>query len=220
MVSWTRSAWFHVRWWIWLIRLLAAIFLTIVVIFVITCVQVWYTGTTDDRRPSDVVVVLGASQYNGRPSAVFAARLDHALALYQAGVAPRVVTVGGRLPGDRFTEAQAGAHYLSDRGIPGEDLVVVGEGSDTLASLTAVAGVMDLHDWKRTVLVTDPWHTLRARAMARDLGLDAVTSPVTAGPSVRGVGTKVRYVAREAFAYRFYQLFHHASPPGAKQPAL
>ncbi len=189
-------------------------------VFVVTCLQVGYTGTTDDRRPSDVIVVLGASQYDGRPSAVFAARLDHALALYQEGVAPRVVTVGSGLPGDRFTEAQAGARYLGGRGIPSEDLIVVGEGSDTLSSLTAVAGVMDTRGWQRPVLVTDPWHTLRARTIARDLGLDAVTSPVTAGPSVRGVGTKARYIAREALAYRFYQLFHRASPPATTRPAL
>jgi uncharacterized SAM-binding protein YcdF (DUF218 family) len=189
-------------------------------VFVVTCAQVWYTGTTDDRRASDAIVVLGASQYDGRPSAVFAARLDHALRLYEAKGAPHVVTVGGGMPGDRFTEAQAGARYLAERGVPAGALLAVGEGRDTLASLSAASAAMDARRWRRAVIVTDPWHTLRARTMARDLGLDAVTSPVTAGPSVRGAGTKAHYVARETLAYRFYRIFHRASPPAADTPAL
>jgi uncharacterized SAM-binding protein YcdF (DUF218 family) len=197
-----------------------ALVIAAVAIFAITCVQIWYVGTTDDRRASDAIVVLGASQYNGRPSAVFAARLDHAHALYQAGVASHIVTVGSGIPGDRFTEAHAGARYLESRGVPRDALTVVEEGTDTLSSLTAATPVLNAHGWGRIVLVTDPWHTLRTRTIARDLGLGAVSSPVRSGPSVRGVHTKARYIAREAVAYRYYQIFHRASPPAAYTPAL
>lgn len=203
--------------------MLRATIASLVVVFVssvITVGQVWYTGKTDDQRPSDVIVVLGASQYDGRPSAVFAARLDHALDLYEAGVASKVVTVGGSLAGDTYTEAAAGASYLRNRGVPDSDLVVVPEGHDTLASLAATARVMDSRGWRSAVLVTDPWHTLRSRTMARDLGIGAVTSPVRDGPSVRGVVTQLRYVVREAVGYRYYQMFRRPSPPGTNAPAL
>jgi uncharacterized SAM-binding protein YcdF (DUF218 family) len=202
------------------LRVTVAVLLLVIGGSVYTLAQVWYTGTTDDRRKSDVIVVLGASQYDGRPSAVFAARLDHALELYQAGVAPRVVTVGGALSGDNFTEAGVGASYLRDRGVPDSDLVVVAKGHDTLASLAAAASVMDSQGWRSAVLVTDPWHGLRSRTMARDLGIDAVISPVRDGPSVHGTVTQLRYVAREAAALRFYQLFHRPSPRGTNAPAL
>jgi uncharacterized SAM-binding protein YcdF (DUF218 family) len=205
---------------VWLLRVVVGLVLLVVVGSVVTLGQVWYTGKTDDQRRADVLVVLGASQYDGRPSAVFAARLDHAVELYRAGVAPRVLTVGSGLPGDTYTEAGAGASYLRNHGIPDSDLVVVPEGHDTLASLAAAAQVMDSEGWRSAVLVTDPWHTLRSRTMARDLGIDAVTSPVTEGPSVRGTFTQTRYVVREAIGYRFYQMFHRPSPPGTQAPAL
>ena len=203
-----------------MLRVTVAVLLLVIGGAVFTLGQVWYTGKTDDPRRSDVIIVLGASQYNGQPSAVFAARLDHALELYRVGVAPRVVTVGGALSGDTFTEAGAGVTYLRDRDVPDSDLVAVGEGHDTLASLAAVARVMDSQGWRSAVLVTDPWHSLRSRTMARDLGIDAVISPVTVGPSVRGIFTQLRYVAREAAALRFYQMFHRPSPPGTEAPAL
>jgi uncharacterized SAM-binding protein YcdF (DUF218 family) len=186
----------------------------------ITVGQVWWVGRHDQRPRSDALIVLGASQYNGRPSAVFAARLDHALDLYRAGVAPRVITVGGKLSGDRYTEAEAGANYLARQGVPRSALVVVPAGADTLESVSAAAAVMNGRSWHSAVLVTDPWHSLRSRTIARDLGLAATTSPVRAGPSVHGAGTQARYILREAVGYRFYQLFHRPSPQRARTPAV
>ncbi len=182
--------------------------------------QVWTVGISDDQRRSDVLVVLGASQYDGRPSAVFAARLDHAFDLYRQGVAPLVVTVGGAQVGDAYTEGQAGANYLASRGVPVTALMPVGEGRDTLGSLRAVAVAMAKHQWRSAVIVTDPWHSLRSRTIARDLDIDAVTSPVRTGPSTRGFGTQLRYIAREGVAYRFYQLFHRTTPAGVAPPAV
>jgi len=209
-----------VPWWRWGIRVVLTAFLGLVVAIVVTFGQVWWVGREDHRPHSDVLVVLGASQYDGRPSAIFAARLDHAAQLYRAGVAREVITVGGSQPGDRFTEGEAGAAYLRRQGIPADRVMVVPQGSDTLGSLTAVAGVMDSRDWRTAVVVTDPWHSLRSRAMARDLGLDATTSPVTTGPAVRGIGTQVHYIVREGIGYRWYQLFHRASPPSARTGAI
>ena len=186
----------------------------VVVVVVGTAAMVWHTGRTDDRRHSDAIVVMGAAQYDGKPSEILAARLDHALMLWRDHVAPRIVTIGGNRPGDRFTEASAGARYLEQHGVPSEDLIQVPTGSDTLLSLRATAIEMRKQGWKSAVLVTDPWHSLRSRTMARDLSIDAVTSPVHTGPAVRGRTTELRYIARETAAYLYYRLFHRASAPG------
>lgn len=198
----------------WLLRGVAAVVALVLVLIVGTAAMVWHTGRTNDQRRSDVILVMGAAQYDGEPSEIFAARLDHAATLWRAGVAPRIVTIGGNRPGDRFTEASAGARYLERHGVPAEDLVQVATGSDSLLSLRATAVELRRHGWKTAVLVTDPWHSLRSRQMARDLSIDAVTSPVHSGPAVRGRTTEIRYITRETAAYLFYRFFHRASKPG------
>ncbi len=110
---------------------MVAVVAAIAVLTVVTFCQVWWVGREDHRPTSDTLVVLGASQYNGRPSAVFAARLDHALELYRQGVAPNVITIGGKQPGDRYTEAEAGAAYLRRRGIPADRVIVIPGGART-----------------------------------------------------------------------------------------
>lgn len=201
-------------WLRWVLRILAGALALVVLVVAGTAFEVWSVARSDSRPHADAIVVLGASQYDGRPSAVFAARLDHAAQLYRRGVAPRIVTVGGNQLGDRFTEGQAGANYLARRGVPRQALAPVGEGSDTLLSLRAAAVVFQRRGWHSAVIVTDPWHSLRARQMARDLDIKAVTSPVRTGPAVRGRSTELRYILRETGAYLFYRLFHRASPPG------
>jgi uncharacterized SAM-binding protein YcdF (DUF218 family) len=215
-----RWRWFRVRWWRWVLRLVAAAMTFVVLVLALTAFEVWHVGRQDSRPRSDVIVVLGASQYNGRPSEVFEARLSHARDLYEAGIAPRVVTVGGSQPGDAFTEAAAGANWLASHGVARSALLPVGEGNDTLVSLRAAAVAMNRHGWHTAVIVTDPWHSLRSRQMARDLHITAYTSPVHTGPAVRGRGTEVRYIARETLGYLFYRLFHRASPPGAAPSAV
>lgn len=173
-----------------------------------TLVRVWQVARADDRAPADMIVVLGAAQYDGRPSEVLEARLDQALELYQEGVAPVVVTVGGRLPGDNFTEAEAGAQYLSANGVPADAVLPVGEGDDTLGSIQAVAAVAAERGWDTAVIVSDPWHSQRARVMARDSGLDAWTSPTRSGPMVWTRETQARSIFRESAALLYYQLTH------------
>jgi uncharacterized SAM-binding protein YcdF (DUF218 family) len=215
-----RLAWLRVSIWTWLARLVAAAVTVVVVTVAVTAFAVWWVARQDSHPRSDVLIVLGASQYNGRPSEVFAARLDHARDLYRDGVAPRVITVGGSRPGDAYTEAEAGANYLAARGVPRSALVVVGQGDDTLMSLRAAATVMNAHGWRGAVLVTDPWHSLRSRQMASDLHIAAHTSPERTGPVMHGRTTEIRYIGRETAAYLFYRLFHRASPPGAAPPAI
>ena len=197
----------------WVGRLVAAAVVGVLLVVVGTAATIWWTARQDDRPRSDAIVVLGASQFDGRPSSVFEARLEHAKRLYDAGVAARVVTVGGGAPGDRTTEAASGARYLEQRGVPA---VAVPEGRDTLQSLRAVDRLFDDRGWRTAVIVTDPWHALRSRAMARDIGLDAETSPTRAGPSVRTRGTQARYIARETAAYLYYRLLGRSSEGGPR----
>lgn len=160
----------------------------------------------DDRGRVDAIVVLGAAQYNGRPSPVLQARLDHAQQLYEAGVAPRIVTIGGNKVGDRTTEGAAGAAYLAEQlGIaaPDDVLTAVPTGNDTLTSLRAAAKVLDSRGWTRVVLVTDPAHAYRAQRIAEDLGLTAGVSSVTEGPAVEAA-VQWRYHVRETAGLLYY----------------
>jgi uncharacterized SAM-binding protein YcdF (DUF218 family) len=176
-----------------------------------TAARVWWVARGDARPNADAILVLGASQYDGRPSPDLRARLEHALALYRDGVAPRIVTVGGKQPGDRFTEAVAGRRWLIAHKVAATSVFAVPDGRDTLQSIDAVAAVIHRYRWRSTVIVTDPWHALRSRSMARAAGLDACTSPVRDGPSVASRSTEARYVARETAAYLYWWFFRRSS---------
>ena len=176
-----------------------------------TAFRVWQVGRVDNRDHADAIVVLGAAQYNGEPSAVLKARLAHAKKLYDAGVADMIVTSGGGMPGDNYTEAESGAMWLSAHGVPARDTVAVSHGRDTLGTLRAVSEAVTERGWSSAVLVSDPWHSLRSRVMARDLGLDAWVSPTHSGPMVRTRETEIRYIIRETGALLYYRMLRTSS---------
>lgn len=153
--------------------------------FSATFVQVWWVGRSDGARPTEAIVVMGAAQYDGRPSPQLAARLDHAAELYAEGVAPVVVVTGGKQPGDRFTEAEASAAYLEDAGVPATSLLQETTGQTSYESLDNVASLLTARGVDDVVLVSDPFHSLRIRLIAEELGLRAATSPTRTSP-VRG----------------------------------
>jgi uncharacterized SAM-binding protein YcdF (DUF218 family) len=194
-------------WWRWVLWVVLAIVAFVVIYVGYVAVDIWWVAREDHHPPSDAIVVLGASQYNGTPSPVFAARLDHAKALYDEHVAPYIVTVGGKQPGDAYTEAASGANYLHAHGVPRSALISVQTGRDTLRSLRAVHDVFGARGWHTAVLVTDPWHELRSRTMAEDLGMTAYTSPERSGPAVASRSVEGRYIARETEAFIYYQIF-------------
>lgn len=167
--------------------------------------RVWQVARIDDRTHADVVVVLGAAQYDGKPSKILEARLNHARNLYERGVAAHIVTGGGRRAGDIYTEAEAGARWLTAHGVPREQVIAVNEGTDTLGTLRAVAGQVKDRGWRSAVIVSDPWHSLRARTMATDVGLEAWTSPTHTGPIVQTRQTQLRYILRETGALLYYK---------------
>jgi uncharacterized SAM-binding protein YcdF (DUF218 family) len=186
-------------------RLVLALVLAAVLLVAATAGAIWWTARHDSRPTSDAIVVLGSAQYDGVPSSIFEARLEHALRLWNDGVAPVIVTVGGKADGDRFTEAEAGAKYLSEAGVPDDALLPVPEGVDTLESMRSVSAVFDEQGWSTAVLVTDPWHAMRTERMAEDAGIEAATSPTRQGPSVYSRATQVRYILRETAAYLLYR---------------
>jgi uncharacterized SAM-binding protein YcdF (DUF218 family) len=190
----------------WPVRLVVGAVLIATFLICGTAFRVWYVARADDRRPVDAVVVLGAAQYDGEPSSVFAARLRHAEALYEDGLAPRIITVGGSRAGDAYTEAEAGRRYLIGRGVPADAVIAVGEGNDTLGSLRAVDARAQQDGWDSALVVSDPWHSLRARTMARDSGLQAWTSPTRSGPVVQTRETQARYIVRETAALLYYTI--------------
>jgi uncharacterized SAM-binding protein YcdF (DUF218 family) len=186
-------------------RVLGAALLACFLVIASTALAIWWTARQDSRPASDAIVVLGTAQYNGVPSSIFEARLEHAIALYEDGVAPVIVTVGGKADGDQFTEAEAGRAYLADSGIPEDALLAVEEGVDTLESMRVVAAAFEERGWSTAVLVSDPWHAMRAERMAEDAGMEAESSPTRQGPAVQTRATQFRYILRETAAYLLYR---------------
>ena len=168
----------------------AGVLLLVVVLgyYLVSLYQVWATGRGDQARPVDAIVVMGAAQYDGEPSPQLAARLDHVVELWPQGIAPLVVVTGGNQPGDRFTEAEASARYLVGRGVPQDAIVLENEGGNSYESLEGVARLLADRGLSDVLIVTDPYHSLRSRLIAQELGLTAYVSPtpssvVTGGES-------------------------------------
>ncbi|MEO6318235.1 MAG: YdcF family protein [Acidimicrobiales bacterium] len=163
----------------------------------ITFVQVYRASRHDGAGQADAVVVLGAAQYDGRPSPVLQARLDRALEIYEAGLSERIVLTGGRQEGDRFTEAAAGYNYLRERGVPDEHLLREVDGASTFESLAASARFLRDRGLTAVVLVTSDYHAYRVEAVAEEVGLDATVSPIS---SQLGRGGELRQIGRETLA--------------------
>lgn len=166
------------------VRLMAMVLVIAAAYLVVTFVQVWQASGRDEARPADAIVVLGAAQYDGEPSPVLARRLDHAADLYAGGIAPVIVVTGGNQPGDRFTEATAGANYLIRLGVPDAAIRREVQGESSWESLAAAARFLRADDTTSVVLVSDPYHAMRIDGIAHELGLDAVVSPADTGTSV------------------------------------
>jgi uncharacterized SAM-binding protein YcdF (DUF218 family) len=168
--------------------------------------RIWQQGGRDEQRPADAIVVLGAAQYDGRPSPVFKARLDHAVGLWHQGLARAFVVTGGKLPGDRTTEAAVARQYAVAHGVP--DSAIFGEdrAHNTLASLTSVAGELRSRDMDSAIFVSDPTHMLRVLRIADDLGIEAFGSPTTTSPVQQDPIRRVEATVHELGALAVYFL--------------
>ena len=155
-------------------------------------------GERDEARPADAIVVLGAAQYVGRPSPVFKARLDHAIALYRQGLAPMLVLTGGMGSGDTTSEAAVARSYARRAGVPDSALLAEERGRTSTESLVAVAQLLHAHDKDRVILVSDPFHVLRLRVLAGRIGLTAYTSPTRTSPISASREERWSYVMSES----------------------
>jgi uncharacterized SAM-binding protein YcdF (DUF218 family) len=180
-------------------RALILVVLAGAIVYTVSLVMVLVASQQDQRERVDAIVVLGAAQYNGRPSPVLRARLDHALELYGEGLAPRLIVTGGVGRGDTTSEAAVGRRYLVTHGVPDSVIVAQDEGRTTRASMNAVRNWLHGRRLRRVLLVSDPFHMCRLRLEARRTALEAYTSPTESSPISHNPVLELRYLLAEGF---------------------
>lgn len=181
----------------WLLGALAAL----LALWAASLGLVLYAGATPVLREADAVLVLGAAQYNGRPSPVFKARLDHGIALYRQGYAKHVILTGGVGAGDTLSEGEVARRYAIDQGVPERALLVEREGVTSAESMAGAARLMREHDLRSALVVSDSYHMLRLQLLARRVGIEAYRAPAPAAPIDRSVAERRRYVLRESILF-------------------
>ena len=165
-----------------LIRLAAVTAVGLVCVVVYGVFRIWQQGLQDETRPAGAVVVLGAAQYNGRPSPIFESRLKHAVDLFQTGNYRFLMVTGGKQPGDKTTEAAVARQYAIAHGVPADRILGEDQGRNTLESMDAVRTTLAAQSIDDAVFVSDRSHMLRVLRMAADLGIQAYGSPATDSP--------------------------------------
>ena len=161
----------------------------------------------DQVAPADAIAVLGAAEWDGRPSPVFRARLNHALALYRQGVAPLIITVGGS-GGDQYNEGDVGRKYLVSMGVPRQDIIAAAHGHDTEESVRRIAAIVRARRLRRLVMVSDPTHMFRLHAICVADGLHVLTSPRTVPADVEK-SVEFRRITHEMLSYTLWRMHLH-----------
>ena len=179
-------------------RLLGGALITVIVAWLVSAASVLLWGARDRARASDAIVVLGAAQYVGRPSPVLRARLDHALDLWQRGLAPRLIFTGGTGIGDTTSEAAVSRNYALKHGVPDTAILMEDKGRTTQESLAAVSAIMHARQMRTAILVSDPFHMLRLRILSTQYGVDAYTSPTKTSPISANKAQAFAYVLSES----------------------
>jgi uncharacterized SAM-binding protein YcdF (DUF218 family) len=182
----------------------------------VTTFRIWQQGDRDESRAADAIVVLGAAQYAGRPSPVFAARLEHAVALWRQGVAPSLIVTGGRIPGDTTTEAAVARQYAIDHGVPESAILGEDQARNTLGSMRSVAALMRDRGLRSAVFVSDPTHMLRVLRIASDLGIDGYGSPTPTSPVQADLSARVQATIHELGALAIYFVTGGEADPAAQ----
>lgn len=167
------------------IKVVGAVVALVVLYVAITFAQVWWASRQSDDSPASAIVVMGAAQWNGQPSPVLRGRLDHAADLYARGVAPEIIVAGGKQVGDVKTQGLVGFEYLRSKGVPETAVLIEVDGRDSYEELAAARNILDERKLGRdVVIVTDPYHSYRAAAIASEVGLKPHVSPTGAGSSM------------------------------------
>lgn len=166
----------------------------------------WY-ASHDEAAPADAICVFGAAEYDGRPSPVFRARLDHAVELYRQGIAPIIIPIGGP-GGDQYSEGAVGQSYLESRGVPEQDIIAETHSTDTEQSARRVAVIARANGFRRLVIVSDGTHLFRIHAICAADGLNVLTSPRPEG-AVADTSLKVQRFAHEIVSYTLWRMHLH-----------
>jgi len=179
-------------------RLVILGMVTVFALWVISASAVLIWSARDEARPAQAIVVLGAAQYAGRPSPVLRARLDHALGLWKRDLASLLILTGGTGTGDTTSEAAVGRTYAKKRGVPDTLILVENEGRTTSESMKAVAGMLEVRGLHTALLVSDPFHMLRLRILARRFGFTPYTSPTRTSPIEPNREQRWKYIFSES----------------------
>jgi uncharacterized SAM-binding protein YcdF (DUF218 family) len=179
-------------------RVIGALVALSIVAWLAMVIAVVVVGARDEAAPATAIVVLGAAQYEGHPSPVLRARLNHALELYRRSLAPAIIVTGGTGAGDTTSEAQVSRRYLVERGVPDSAVVMETHGLTTSQSIHAVAAIVSAMPGRTVILVSDPFHMLRLSILARALGLTPLTSPTRTSPISSRVSARWKYVFAES----------------------
>jgi uncharacterized SAM-binding protein YcdF (DUF218 family) len=167
-------------------------------IWIVSAAAVLIWAARDEARPAQAIVVLGAAQYAGRPSPVLRARLDHGLNLWNRKLARVLILTGGMGTGDTTSEAAVGRAYARKRGVPDTLILVENEGRTTRESMKAVAGMLEVRGLNSALLVSDPFHMLRLRILARRFGFTPYTSPTRTSPIEPNREQRWKYIFSES----------------------
>src|SRR6266550_2722601 len=179
-------------------RILTVVVVTAFVLWIISATAVLVWSSRDEARPAQAIVVLGAAQYAGKPSPVLRARLDHALDLWNRHLAALLILTGGTGAGDTTSEAAVGRTYARKRGVPDSAILVENEGRTTSESMRAVAGMLEVRGLQTALLVSDPFHMLRLRILARRFGFTPYTSPTQTSPISPNREARWKYIFSES----------------------
>jgi len=195
----------------WGLRVVLLAFLALLVGAAFWCrwvyVQIESYANRDEAAPADAIAVLGAAEYDGRPSPVYRARLDHALDLYRRGIAPLIITLGGP-GGDQYTEGQVGREYLMSMGVPEQDIIAETHSRDTEESARRIAVIARANGLRRLVVVSDGTHLFRIHAICAADGLDVLTSP-RPSPPVQDESLEFERIAHEMISYTLWRMHLH-----------
>jgi uncharacterized SAM-binding protein YcdF (DUF218 family) len=178
------------------LRIVGLVLGIVVLYLAVTFGQVWWASRQSTSASASAIVVMGAAQYNGHPSPVLKARLDHAAELYQAGRAPMIIVTGGKQPGDRVTQGLTGFDYLRDHGVPEDDIKLEVHGTNSYEELSAASLIIAQAELPPTaLLVSDPYHSLRISQIAEQVGLTPHMSSASTGSTVRAMARETAAVA-------------------------
>lgn len=179
-------------------RILTVVVAAVFALWIISAAAVLVWSSRDEARPAQAIVVLGAAQYAGKPSPVLRARLDHALELWNRHLASLLILTGGTGSGDTTSEAAVGRTYARKHGVPDSAILVETEGRTTSESMRAVAGMLEVRGLQSALLVSDPFHMLRLRILARRFGFTPYTSPTQTSPISPNREERWKYIFSES----------------------